>query len=316
MIINHNMSAVYANRQVKKTVLEMNHTMEKLSSGEQINRAADNASGLAVSEKLRSYIRGLKQAGINAQDGISFIQTTEGALGEVHDILHRIRELSIQASNGLYNDSDRRTIQVEVSQLLNEVDRIAQTTSYNGIQMLTGRFETGIGKESLIIHIGADSGLPQEPSGTAPEGGLPAPAAGGDGALPMPTPGDIKSGVENTQQMKINIANASVEGLQLKNVSVKKVEDSQKTLMSVDAAVNKVSEMRANLGAYQNRLEHTINYLDVAGENLQAAESRIRDTDMAEEMVKFTRQQILIQSGIAMLVQANIKPQAVLQLLG
>lgn len=256
----------------------------------------------------------MKQAAVNAQDGVSFIQTTEGALGEIHSILHRVRELSIQAANGLYTKSDRKTIQVEVKQLMEEIDRIAQTTSFNGLNMLTGRYQPGIGTgEKMEIHIGADAGAPDKGTGPglgtgpAPATDLPPPAGGG--GLP-------DSGGKNPHRIRIEIGNSTTEGLQLKEVSVEDPTVSTTSLKKVDEAVATVSEMRATLGAYQNRLEHTIDYLSVATENLQAAESRIRDTDMAEEMVKFTRQQILIQSGIAMLVQANIKPQAVLQLLG
>lgn len=320
MIINHNMSAIYANRQIRQVSREMDSTMEKLSSGMKINRAGDNASGLAVSEKLRGYIRGLKQAEVNAQDGISFIQTTEGALGEIHSILHRVRELAIQSSNGLYTERDRKTIQVEVSQLLREVDRIANTTSFNGFKMLTGGFQQGVASaEPMVIHIGADSGLEDNADAGTPDG------PGGPGAVPPPAgaapppastqPGKTK---ENHQQIELYINSSTREGLGLskEKVKVQTSDDALNSLKRLDTAVERVSGARANLGAYQNRLEYSINYLEVARENLMAAESRIRDADMAAETVKFTRQQILIQSGTAMLVQANIKPQAILQLLG
>jgi flagellin len=313
MIINHNMSAIYANRQIRKTSREMDQTMEKLSSGLRINRAGDDPSGLAVSEKLRGYIRGLRQAAVNAQDGISFIQTTEGALGEIHDILHRIRELSIQSANGLYTKEDRKIIQVEVKQLVAEVDRIANTTSFNGFTMLTGRFQPGIGTDKMEIHVGADAGTAQQTGGPGLGGtNPPGPGAGGGPA----NLGQMPDGSKNYNKIQIDIASTTKEGLQIADVNVESAKDSTNTLKKIDEAVGKVSELRANLGAYQNRLEHTIDFLAVASENLQAAESRIRDADIAAQMVKFTKQQILIQSGTAMLVQANIKPQAVLQLLG
>ncbi|MBN2738745.1 MAG: flagellin [Spirochaetales bacterium] len=286
MIINHNMSAMYAQRQLKVNDTNQQKGLEKLSSGMRITKAADDASGLAVSEKMRSQVRGLQQASRNAANGVSFIQTTEGYLQESQDVLQRIRELSIQAANGIYTDEDRMQIQVEVSQLVDELDRVASHAQFNGMNMLTGRFAREIGNNtvtaSMWFHIGANMDQREQVFiGTMTSDGL---------------------GVRNLGSREI--------------VTIETPNEANKTIGIVDDALQKVSKQRADLGAYQNRLEMAIKGIDIGAENMQAAESRIRDANMAEEMLNYTRDNILIQSSVAMLAQANQKPQSVLQLLG
>jgi len=284
MIINHNLSAIFAHRQVRFNEINLNKNIEKLSSGLRINRAGDDASGLAVSEKMRSQIRGMRQAERNAENGISFIQTTEGYLQETQDILQRIRELAVQASNGLYTDEDRMMIQVEISQLVDEVDRIASHAQFNGMNMLTGRFARPTGENtptgSMWFHIGANMDQRTEvfiQTMTAKALGLRQPSTGSTITLSTP-------------------------------------EKSNRVIGIIDQALMKVSKQRADLGAYQTRLEYTAKGLMSGYENMQAAESRIRDADIAEEMVRFTKDQILVQTATAMLAQANVQPQSVLQL--
>jgi len=285
MIINHNLSAMYANRQLGINNLNVDKNMEKLSSGMRINRAGDDASGLAVSEKLRSQIRGLNQASKNGLNGISFIQTTEGYLQETQDIIQRLRELSVQASNGIYSAEDRMQIQVEVSQLIDEIDRIASHAQFNGMNLLTGRFARADGENivtgSMWFHIGANM----------------------------------------DQREQVFIGTMTAKGLGVKQVasdeilSLSSPDGANRSIGVLDAALKKVSKQRADLGAYQNRLEHAIKGIDIGAENMQAAESRIRDADMAHEMVEYSKNQILMQASNAMLAQANQKTAAVLQLL-
>ena len=285
MIINHNITAIFANRNLKIDGANVDNNMEKLASGMRINRAGDDASGLAVSEKMRAQIRGLNRATKNAEDAISFIQTTEGYLMESEDIVQRLRELSVQASNGIYDVEDRMMIQVEVSQLVDEVDRIASHAQFNGLPMLTGRYAPDmIGNNpaaSMWFHIGANM----------------------------------------DQRERIYISTMNATALGLRNASTKDMislstpEKANMTIGVLDMAVSKLSKQRADLGAYQNRLNHTVKALMVGSENLQAAESRIRDTNMAEEMSDFVKNQILSQAATAMLAQANQKPQLVLSLL-
>ena len=285
MVINHNMSAMFANRQLGITGLGLNKDMEKLSSGEKINRAGDDASGLAVSEKMRSQIRGLNKASQNAANGISFIQTTEGYLQETTDIMQRIRELAIQASNGIYSDEDRMMIQVEVSALVSEVDRIASAAQFNGMNMLTGRFARPLGENavtsSMWFHIGAN--------------------------------------MDQRTQVFIGTMTATALGIREMSteakLSLSTPEEANRAIGTIDEALKKINNQRADLGAYQNRLELTIKGLDIGAENLQASESRIRDTDMAHQMVEFTKNSILQQAGTAMLAQANSQSQNVLSLL-
>ncbi|MCM1321773.1 MAG: flagellin [Bacteroides sp.] len=284
MIINHNMSAMFSNRSLGVTNGATGKNMEKLSSGLRINRAGDDASGLAVSEKMRSQIRGLNMASTNAQNGISFIQTTEGYLQETTDIIQRIRELAVQSSNGIYTDEDRMQIQVEVSQLVAEVDRIASHAQFNGMNMLTGRFAKDTGENtvtaSMWLHIGANM----------------------------------------DQRMAVFIGTMTAMALNLRDpadqiMTLQSPDDANRAIGTLDEALKKINKQRADLGAYQNRLEHTIVGLDVGAENMQASESRIRDTDMAEQMVEFTKNQVLTQAGTAMLAQANQSTQSVLSLL-
>ncbi|MCQ2240808.1 flagellin [Treponema sp.] len=285
MVINHNMSAMFAQRSEGITELNNQKNMEKLSSGMKINRAGDDASGLAVSEKMRSQIRGLNQASTNAKNGISFIQTTEGYLQETTDIVQRIRELAVQSSNGIYSDEDRMQIQVEVSSLIAEVDRIASCAQFNGMNMLTGRFARPTGENnvtaSMWLHIGANM----------------------------------------DQRTQVFIGTMSAAALGLRNVGTEEImtlespDEANRAIGTLDEALKKINKQRADLGAYQNRLEKTVVGLDIGAENLQASESRIRDTDMAKEMVDFTKNQVLTQAGTAMLAQANQSSQNVLSLL-
>ncbi|MBP5519828.1 MAG: flagellin [Treponema sp.] len=285
MVINHNMSAMFAQRSQGIQDLNQQKSMEKLSSGMRINRAGDDASGLAVSEKMRAQIRGLNQASTNAQNGISFIQTTEGYLQETTDIVQRIRELAVQSSNGIYSSEDRMQIQVEVSSLIAEVDRIASCAQFNGMNMLTGRFARPTGENvvtaSMWFHIGANM----------------------------------------DQRTQVYIGTMSAKALGLRNIgdesimSLETPDEANRAIGTLDEALMKINKQRADLGAYQNRLEKTVTGLDVGAENMQASESRIRDTDMAEEMVKFTTSNVLSQAGTAMLAQANQSSQNVLSLL-
>jgi len=284
MIINHNLSAMFADRALNVTQVYLSKNMEKLSSGLRINRAGDDASGLAVSEKLRSQIRGLNQASTNAQNGISFIQVSEGYLQESQDILQRLRELSVQAANGIYSDEDRMYIQVEVSQLVDELDRIASHAQFNGMNMLTGRFARLTGENSVTasmwFHIGANM----------------------------------------DQREQVYIGTMTSKGLGIRQmddsfVTLQTPDDANRTIGLCDAALKIVNKQRADLGAYQNRLEHAVRGLDVGAENMQASESRIRDTNMANQMVDYVRDQILNQAGTAMLAQANQRSTSVLSLL-
>ncbi len=285
MVINHNMSAMFADRQLGVTGLSLSKDMEKLSSGEKINRAGDDASGLAVSEKMRSQIRGLNQASQNASNGISFIQVTEGYLQETTDIMQRIRELAVQSANGIYSDEDRMQIQVEVSQLVAEVDRIASQAQFNGMNMLTGRFAKSAGENSVTasmwFHIGANM----------------------------------------DQRMQVYIGTMTAAALGVRDVAAEDVlsistpESANRAIGTIDEALKKINKQRADLGGYQNRMEYAVKGLDIAAENLQASESRIRDTDMAAQMVEFTKNEILQQAGTAMLAQANTQSQNVLSLL-
>src|SRR5574344_262231 len=285
MIINHNMSSLYADRVLGISNDNITKSMEKLSSGERINRAGDDASGLAVSEKMRSQIRGLNQASKNIENGVSFIQTTEGYLNETTDILQRVRELSVQSANGIYSDEDRMQIQVEVSQLVAEVDRIASQAQFNGMNMLTGRFARATGENtvtaSMWFHIGAN--------------------------------------MDQRTQAYIGTMTATALGLRSLGseeiITLAAPDDANRAIGTIDEALKKINKQRADLGAYQNRLEKTVVGLDVGSENLQASESRIRDTDMSKEMVDFTKNNILSQAGTAMIAQANQTSQNVLTLL-
>lgn len=289
MIINHNMSAMFAQRQNNLNTEAVKKDMEKLSSGLRINRAGDDASGLAVSEKMRAQVRGLNQADRNAANAISLIQTTEGYLQQSQDMIQRIRELAVQSSNGIYTTEDRMQIQVEVSQLIAEVNRIASHAQFNGMNLLTGRFASETGTNavtaSMWFHIGANM----------------------------------------DQRTRVNIGTMTAQGLGLQGtdglphtasfISLSTPDKANAAIGMLDNALQIVSKQRADLGAYQNRLDFARQGLTVGAENLQAAESRIRDANMAEQSVQFTKNQILAQSSTAMLAQANQSTQGVLQLL-
>lgn len=283
MVINHNMSAMYSQRQSGVIDSELQRNIEKLSSGQRINRAGDDASGLAVSEKMRSQIRGLNQAGQNIQNGVSFIQATEGYLNETTDIIQRLRELAIQSSNGIYSSEDRMQIQVEVSQLVDEVNRIASHAQFNGMNILTGRFASGSPTGAMQLQVGANVDQNEK----------------------------IFIGTMTAQSLGL----AGTQGTDNSMISLSSVEGANMAIASLDSALKTVSKQRADLGAYQNRFEMAYKGISIASENLQAAESRVRDADMAKEMVDFTKNQILSQAGNAMLAQANSQPQSVLRLM-
>lgn len=283
MIINHNMSAINANRQLGVANKATSQVMQRLSSGQRINKAGDDASGLAVSEKMRSQIRGLNQAVKNIENGVSFIQTAEGYLQETQDILQRIRELSVQSANGIYTAEDRQQIQVEVSQLIDEVNRVASQAQFNGLNLLTGRFaQTSVTNEPVRIQVGANM----------------------------------------DQSENVSIATMTAQALGLVNeqgaggvVSISTVEVANRTIGLIDDALKMVNTQRAELGAYQNRFEMASKGVAIAAENLQASESLIRDADMASSMVEYMRNSIISQASTALLAQANMRSQSVLQLL-
>ena len=282
MIINHNMSAINANKVLKFKHWDVNSSMEKLSSGMRINRAGDDASGLAVSEKMRTQIQGLRQAERNTEDGMSFVQTAEGYLDQTSSILQRIRVLAVQSSNGIYTQEDRQLIQVEVSALIDEVDRIASQAEFNKFKLLLGDFSRTNPKASMWFHMGANM----------------------------------------HQRERVFIGTMTSQGLNLKEktgrflANLSTADGANRAIGVIDDALHKISKQRADLGAYYNRLDYAAKGLMTAYENIQASESRIRDADMAETLVDLTKDQILVQSGTAMLAQANMKTRTVLQLLG
>ena len=271
MVVQHNMSAMNSNRQLGVTTTAQGKVTEKLSSGYKINRAADDAAGLSISEKMRSQIRGLTQASANAQDGVSCVQTAEGALTEVHSMLQRMNELAVKAANGTNTSADRTAIQSEIDQLTTEIDRVADSTQFNTLNLLNGEFDT-------TLQVGAASG----------------------------------------QEISIKIDTMNAKALDLSGLQVDGASggNAKAAITKITAAIAKVSEQRSTLGAIQNRLEHTIANLDNVVENTTAAESAIRDTDMAKTMVEFTKNNILSQAGTSMLAQANQSTQNVLSLLG
>ncbi len=280
MIINHNMSAINTNRALKFQNWKVSSDMEKLSSGLRINKAGDDASGLAVSEKMRTQVQGLRQAERNTEDGMSLVQTTEGYLDEVSSIIQRVRVLAVQSSNGIYSLEDRQLIQVEVSQLVDEVDRIASQAEFNKMNLLQGDFARVSVTASMWIHMGANM----------------------------------------HQRERIFIQTMTAKALGLKNmtgnpITLSTAGEANRNIGVMDNALHVLSKQRADLGAYYNRMEHAAKGLMSAYENIQSSESRIRDADMAETMVDFTKNQILVQSGTAMLAQANSKSQGILQLL-
>ena len=273
MIINNNMMSLNAQRAQTVNASGMGKSLEKLSTGQRVNRAADDAAGLTISEKMRSQVRGLNQASRNSQDGISAVQTAEGALDEVHSMLQRMRELTVQAGNDTNQDKDREAIKAEIDQLYDEIDSISGKTEFNKQKLLSGGF-----KDGKKLQVGANEG----------------------------------------QTLTITIANMAAKSIGLSAKADLKVDSNAevaKSIVKIDKAIEKISEQRSNLGAVQNRLEHTIKNLDNAAENTQAAESRIRDTNMAKEMSTFTKNNVLSQAAQAMISQANQVPQQALQLL-
>lgn len=269
MVVQHNLTAMNANRQLGVTTGQQAKSSEKLSSGYKINRAADDAAGLSISEKMRSQIRGLNKASDNAQDGISLIQTAEGALNEAHSILQRMNELATQAANDTNTSSDRSAVQDELNALTSEIDRIASTTQFNTQNLLDGNFK---GKN---LQVGALEG----------------------------------------QKISLTIATMDVAALSIDSIIVGTFSDAGSAMTRIQHAISSVSKQRSALGAVQNRLEHTVANLDNVSENTSSAESRIRDTDMAEEMVNYSKNNILAQAGQSMLAQANQSTQGVLSLL-
>jgi len=280
MRINHNMSAIFANRQLSLISEKLDKSVEKLASGETINRAGDDASGLAVSEKMRTQIHGLFQAERNAQDGLSFIQVAEGSLQQISEILQRVRMLSVQSSNGIYSSQDRMQIQVEVSQLIEEVDRIATSAEFNRMKLFTGNYSKKSKVGSIFFHVGPNK----------------------------------------DQRMRAFIATMSSKALNLmegvKKRSISTAGQANSMIGYVDLALDRLNRQRADLGAYYNRMENTVRAISRSYENMMAADSRLRDADMAAEMVEFTKNKTLYQSGTAMLAQANMKARTILQLLG
>ena len=270
MVVQHNLTAMNTNRQLSGIQNSQSKSTEKLSSGYKINRAGDDAAGLSISEKMRSQIKGLNKASSNAQDGISLIQTAEGALNETHSILQRMNELATQAANDTNTTTDRTALQAEVDQLVSEIDRIQSTTQFNTMNLLDGQFT---GKN---LQVGSLSG----------------------------------------QSIKISIGNMNASTLKVSGLKLTSFASAGNAMKQIQSAINQVSTQRSTLGALQNRLEHTINNLDTTSENTQSAESRIRDTDMAKEMVEYSKNNILSQAGQSMLAQANQANQGVLSLLG
>ena len=270
MVVQHNLSAMNTNRQMGMVTNSLQKSTEKLSSGYKINRAADDAAGLSISEKMRAQIRGLDKASDNAQDGISLIQVAEGALNETHSILQRMNELATQAANDTNTSTDRGAIQKEIDQLTEEIDRIRSTTQFNTQNLLDGNFT---GKKLQV--------------------------------------GSLKD-----QSITLSISNMDATSLKVNSLSVTSFTSAGTAMKAIQDAIDSVSEQRSKLGAVQNRLEHTINNLDTTSENTSAAESRIRDTDMADEMVQYSKNNILAQAGNSMLAQANQQTQGVLSLLG
>ena len=272
MVVRTNIMGINANRQLGMNNNQVSKSLEKLSSGYRINRAGDDASGLAISEKMKAQIKGLEQASSNCQDAISLVQTAEGATTEIHNMLNRMVELATKSANGTYdNNVDRKAIQAEVVSLRDEIDRICKSTKFNGTTLLNGDLET----TGLTLQIGAESG----------------------------------------DKITVTVADLNSVGLSIKNLSVENVTSANAAIETVRTAIDTVSTQRANLGAIQNRLEYTINNLDTTAENMTAANSRIRDTDMAKEMMNYTKMNVLTQAAQAMLAQANQQPQSVLQLL-
>ena len=279
MVINNNMMSLFASRQEGINTSNLQKSMEKLSSGEKINKAADDSANLAVSEKMRSQIRGLNKASQNAQNAVSFVQTAEGYLNETTSVLQRIRELAVQASNSIYSDEDRNLLQIEVSQLVSEVDRIAYSAEFNGLKMLTGRFE----ENPISFHIGANVDQ------------------------------NIQINISSATAEKLGLK--GIQGDSENSISIATADEANMTIATIDEALKNVNSQRASIGATQNRMEMAVKGLNIAAENTIASESRIRDTDYASMMVEHVKNQILQSASTAMVSQANSQSQNVLQLL-
>ena len=277
MVVQHNLSAMNTSRQMNSVSSAMSKSTEKLSSGYKINRAGDDAAGLSISEKMRSQIRGLNKAASNAQDGISLVQVAEGALNETHSILQRMNELATQAANDTNTSVDRTAIKAEIDQLTSEIDRIQSTTQFNSMNLLDGTFSS----KQLKLQVGALKGQ------------------------------SIGVSIAKMSASKLGLADAAGKV----SLKVSAFSSAGAAMKSIQDAIKTVSDTRSKLGAIQNRLEHTINNLNTTSENTQAAESRIRDTDMASEMVEYSKNNILAQAGQSMLSQANQQTQGVLSLL-
>jgi flagellin len=271
--VYNNVDAMNAHRLLSNTKAQLSKSMERLSSGLRINRAADDAAGLAVSEGMRSQIRGMNVASRNAQDGVSMVQVADGALSNVGDMLQRVRDLAVQASNGTLTDQQRGNLDTEVQQVLTEIGKTGTDTEFNGLKILAGSVATAA--SAVTLQVGANA----------------------------------------NQNIAFVIATVSASDLGISGIAVSTAASASAAIASLDAAINTVTTNRANLGAIQNRLESTISRLGMTSENVQAAESRIRDADMASEMIDFTKNQILQQSGTAMLAQANQAPSSILSLL-
>ncbi len=280
MIIRHNLRANFVHRQMTQAQWELNKSTQKLASGERINYAGDDASGLAVSERMRTQIRGLKQAEYNAQSGISFSQVAESALNQVNDILQRIRELAVQSANGIYSHEDRKAIQVEVSQLVNEVDRISDQAQFNRLKLLTGEFAKSSKTGSMFFHVGPNKDQ------------------------------RIQAFIATMNAKALNLTVGNNQG-----ISISSVGKANDVIGRIDEALDKINRNRADLGAQSNRMNITIRAIQSTYESMVAAESRIRDTDVAFEVINFTRDKMLLQSSTAMLAQANLEPRLALQLI-
>ncbi|MGL4563519.1 MAG: flagellin [Brevinema sp.] len=302
MIINNNISSIFANRQLSMSDRKVSKNMEQLSSGLRINNGADDASGLAVSEKMRTQIRGLNQAMRNTQDATSFLQTTEGYLQEVTNSLQRIRELSVQGANGIYTDEDRGYLNTEIGLLVDEIDRIANTAQFNTMTMLDGRFARPSAEQSTTPAPDGENSAPTEV--TSIQNGL-----------------LLHIGPNQDDNVKINIRQLSSSGLGLKDaggqtlIGTSTADMANQSIGLIDKALSEVVSQRTELGAYQNRFESIHQGLYIAFENTTASESRIRDVDMARSVSDLVKNQILQQATVSMLAQANLKPQAILSLL-
>lgn len=272
LIINHNLGSMNALAALSENQNALGKALQQLSTGKRINSAADDAAGLAISQKMQSQINGLDQAARNAQDGISLIQTAEGALNETENILQRMRQLAVQSANDTNNTDDRTAIQDEINQLIQEVDRIRNTTQFNNLNLLDGTYSA----TALNLQIGANDG----------------------------------------QILQVTISDMGASALGISGLDITSAASASAAISALDAAIKTVSEQRAELGAYQNRLEHTINNLNTASQNLTSAQSAITDTDMASAMAEFTKDNVLQQAAVSMLAQANQQPQLVLKLLG